>query len=389
MKYLHLTVLIVFALQVTAQPTGWNVDNVFHVSFKYNDGGAEHESSHWQPGGVMFWKDNTYQTSSAMQSEKFMLLQPNKNATVDIQSLVFQNNNAGSFVDRVRLDYDGLDVVNGASWRSLQAHINGNSGQLDLYTGVNGNRIASLGSTAMNSNLGALRLYSSDGNTRWYSATSADDYGYSVAYGDNGNWNSYIGTSASQHNHGYMSVHDASGTLQAGMYVNPAGQGVIFADVKNFRISNPLEEDSEIWYASLEGPEAGAYERGTATLVDGEAFVPYSDHFKVVANTATMTVNITALEWDTYGLAVIEKANNGFWVKELKGGTGNFSFDWEVKCARAGKEDYQVFRKPESLPNFMESIETEEVPQSKVQGVKQNLSPGIETHHNCASTERH
>ena len=43
-------------------------------------------------------------------------------------------------------------------------------------------------------------------------------------------------------------------------------------------------------------------------------------------------------------LAVIEKSDNGFKVKELKGGEGNFEFDWEVKCIRKGYENFEVIR---------------------------------------------
>ncbi|NND32520.1 MAG: hypothetical protein HKN76_08010, partial [Saprospiraceae bacterium] len=91
-------------------------------------------------------------------------------------------------------------------------------------------------------------------------------------------------------------------------------------------------------------PEVGAYERGTGTLVNGEALIEFSEHYKIVANASTMTVQITPLEWDTYGIAVVEKTSNGFRVKELKGGEGNFSFDWVVTCVRNGKEDFQVLQ---------------------------------------------
>jgi hypothetical protein len=109
-------------------------------------------------------------------------------------------------------------------------------------------------------------------------------------------------------------------------------------------MDHPEKADKEIWYASLEGPEAGAYVRGTSSLKQGEAFVEFPDHFKMVANMESMTVILTPLHWDTFGLAVIEKNENGFRVKELKGGTGDFSFDWEVKCVRKGFENYEVIK---------------------------------------------
>ena len=64
-----------------------------------------------------------------------------------------------------------------------------------------------------------------------------------------------------------------------------------------------------------------------------------------------MTVMLTPLSADSKGLAVINKHKAGFEVKELLGGTGNYEFDWEVKCVRKGAEDYRVIRdKSEALP---------------------------------------
>jgi hypothetical protein len=47
------------------------------------------------------------------------------------------------------------------------------------------------------------------------------------------------------------------------------------------------------------------------------------------------------------GLAVVEKTEKGFKVKELMKGKGNYQFDWEVKGVRKGYEDYKVVRDKE------------------------------------------
>ena len=122
------------------------------------------------------------------------------------------------------------------------------------------------------------------------------------------------------------------------------GTGVIQADIKNFKIQHPQFEQKEIWYACIEGPEAAAYERGTGVLKDGYARIEFSEHFKHVINPSSMTVQITPLSSNTFGLAVIKKDENGFVVKELMNGNGNFKFDWEAKCVRKGYEDYEVIR---------------------------------------------
>lgn len=52
---------------------------------------------------------------------------------------------------------------------------------------------------------------------------------------------------------------------------------------------------------------------------------------------------------ETFGVAVVEKNADGFRIKELQKGTGNFSFDWEVKAVRKGYESYEVYHKKENL----------------------------------------
>jgi hypothetical protein len=146
---------------------------------------------------------------------------------------------------------------------------------------------------------------------------------------------------------GSINIWNSSGTGKAGMFLNSSGQGLLYADVKNFKVPHPTKKDKDIWYASLEGPEAAMYERGTATLNNGETFISYSETFGLMLSPNTATVNLTPQYWDTFGLAVIEKNDKGFRVKELKGGTGNFKFDWEVKGVRKGYEDYQVVRDKE------------------------------------------
>jgi hypothetical protein len=150
---------------------------------------------------------------------------------------------------------------------------------------------------------------------------------------------------------GTIMIWNSAGTAKAGMNL-ANGQGYIFADavsaaIKNFKVPHPTKKDKDIWYASLEGPEAAMYERGTATLKNGEAFIPYSETFQLMLSPNTATMNLTPQYWDTFGLAVIEKNDKGFRVKELKGGTGNFKFDWEVKGVRKGYENYQVVRDKE------------------------------------------
>jgi hypothetical protein len=114
--------------------------------------------------------------------------------------------------------------------------------------------------------------------------------------------------------------------------------------------------DIDIVYTCVEGPEAAAYVRGTATLSNGIAEIEFPEHFQIVASEIGLTVQITPLSADSRGLAVIKKNSEGFEVKELFDGIGNYSFDWEAKCVRRGYEDFQVLQENnEMLENMPEA----------------------------------
>ena len=69
------------------------------------------------------------------------------------------------------------------------------------------------------------------------------------------------------------------------------------------------------------------------------------------------SVTITPSSADSKGVAVIEKSNGGFKVKELNGGTGNYRFDYLVMCKRKVHEDFQVVReKPQLMADENQKI---------------------------------
>jgi hypothetical protein len=218
-------------------------------------------------------------------------------------------------------------------------------GALSLF-GNNGNEMLAFGYTGTDGNNGYIAARDATGATRanLYASTSGNGTGIAITYGPNGNRNAAMSWLTNYNNNGYLSVRDAGNTTQAGMYVNSSGDGVVFGDIKNFRMEHPTLPGKEIWYACIEGPEAAAYERGTAKLVNGKAVIDFSDHFKMVSSTKGMTVILTPLSGSSEGLAVINKRETGFEVSELRNGTGNYEFDWEVKVIRKGYEDYRVIR---------------------------------------------
>ena len=191
---------------------------------------------------------------------------------------------------------------------------------------------------------GALFLNNASGNMSVSVESVGGGEGFLKTIGPNGKDNVRLTSAVDFPNNGYVGVYDKNGDNKAGIYINAAGQGVVYADVKNFVMQHPDLPNTEIVYASIEGPEAGAYVRGTSDLVNGEATIHLPEHFHYVVSNQRITVQITPLSADSKGIAVIAKSNTSFSVKELLGGTGNYSFDWEVKAVRQGHENYEVIR---------------------------------------------
>ena len=143
---------------------------------------------------------------------------------------------------------------------------------------------------------------------------------------------------------GAVTVGDDANAQKALMFVDENGNGVIAADIKNFKAANPNDPSTEIWCASLEGPEAAAYIRGSATLVDGRAVIALPEHVRAVTVAAGMTVQVTPLSAESLGLAVVEKGLDQIVVQELQRGSGSYAFDYYITAVRRGHERYEVIR---------------------------------------------
>ena len=201
---------------------------------------------------------------------------------------------------------------------------------------------------------GYLVNYFSNGSIASSVTTTLQNASGAIATRDiNNTSNCILSSLLDNPSHGYISIYGEDGypNVRAGMYVNEFGQGIVFGDTKNFVQDHPHDEDKEIWYASIEGPEAAAYVRGTATLKNGSADIEFPEHFEIVANPETMTILLTPLSANSKGMSVTKKGEKGFVVKELMNGDGSYEFDWEAKAVRKGYEDYRVIRdKKESMP---------------------------------------
>jgi hypothetical protein len=182
--------------------------------------------------------------------------------------------------------------------------------------------------------------------------------GVVLTFGPNGNWNTFLTAPTGYPNHGALGVADAAGNPQAGMAVDGSGYGVVWADIKNFRVPDPDDPTRDIWYGCIEGPELAMYVRGTARLVNGRARIELPDHFRKLADEQGMTVQLTPLSPDSKGLCVVRKGLDGIEVAELLNGRGNYEFDWRVEAVRKEHRDFQVYRPwDEALPGGTDPAE--------------------------------
>lgn len=256
------------------------------------------------------------------------------------------DNVAITYLDDTHPNNGRIRVRNDEGNTRADLYVNSFGAGIGVFDGPNGdNNVALTYYDSTNPNHGRIRVRDDEGNTRVDLYVTPLGIGRVILEGPNGSDNVYMGNySSSIPDHGAVSVRDASGTSQAGIYVNSSGQGVVWGDTKSFRVPNPNQPGTDIWYASLEGPEAAAYVRGTASLQNGRAEIVLPDHFQAVAIAARMTVQVTPLSAASTGLAVTTKSVSKIVVEELFSGTGSYDFDYTVTAVRQGYEDYQVVR---------------------------------------------
>ncbi len=179
-------------------------------------------------------------------------------------------------------------------------------------------------------------------NVRIGSNASDADLGNVAVYNNVGNPRAGINVTSSDN--GEITIRDSSTQIVAGMRVNIFGQGEIFGDIKSFRVANPRDASTDIWYASLEGPEAAAYYRGTATLRTGHAMIAIPEHFSDVCSHTSLTVHLTPKSAISKGLAFTGIQDGQVIVEELMGGKGTYEFDYLLIDVRSGHEGFKVIR---------------------------------------------
>jgi hypothetical protein len=111
---------------------------------------------------------------------------------------------------------------------------------------------------------------------------------------------------------------------------------------KSFAQVDPGDDGKAIYYAALEGPEAGTYYRGTAKTVDGEVTIELPGFFSRVTENEKMTVQLTPI--GAPGQIYVASKSPEKLVIKVADGSADLEFDFLVQGIRKGYKDFQVER---------------------------------------------
>ena len=114
---------------------------------------------------------------------------------------------------------------------------------------------------------------------------------------------------------------------------NPAVSitGHLTASTKSFNIPHPIHDDKRLIYGVLEGPEFGAYNRGTVELdvIPDRIAIDLPDYWwKLVGDDYTITLT----PYGPYNVWIDEKLEDGFFV--CTSASDHVKFDWIVTGGR-------------------------------------------------------
>ncbi len=113
---------------------------------------------------------------------------------------------------------------------------------------------------------------------------------------------------------------------------------------KSFVAPDPADSGRAIYYAALEGPEAGTYFRGNARIVEGRAVIELPEHFGKVTETEGLTVQLTPLGgWSRLYVAEMSPARLVVMSAEAPAGEGT-EFSFLVQGVRKGYTNFEVER---------------------------------------------
>ena len=117
-----------------------------------------------------------------------------------------------------------------------------------------------------------------------------------------------------------------------------------------FVADHPTDPSLQIHYNVLEGPEVGVYVRGRARLQAGRTVVRLPDHFRHIAASSDLTVQLTPRSAESRGLAATRLTVEDLEITELADGKGDYDVDYAVHGVRKGREGYEVLRPRSRVP---------------------------------------
>jgi hypothetical protein len=169
-----------------------------------------------------------------------------------------------------------------------------------------------------------------------------------------GNFNVFLGSAAGLNELGSNKLYiDNTQTASPLIYGDFATNSLTFNGSVNitgnltkasggFVQPHPFDPAKEVVYAFFEGPEHAVFLRGRAKLVQGRAAIETPAHFRLVAGKdEDITVQFTPRYTDTFGLSAAEVTREKIEVRELKGGTNTYEFDYFITAKRRGFEGHQ------------------------------------------------
>lgn len=224
---------------------------------------------------------------------------------------------------------------------------------------------------------GRAYFRNSTGGLRNYLLTNSQDCGELQTRDPNGRIKVWLSSYQAGGNYGgVLAACDTAGLSQAWIDCSATtGQGRLVADVKNFRETNPRDPKTDIYYASLEGPEAAMYIRGKGRLINGRAQIVLPDHYRDLANMETITVQLTPASFRSLGLGYEVDAAGQIVVGELASGHGSYEFSWVVTAVRKGYEDYEVIRPWTDAPFAGTEKEAWEARMKSIESASDRQSP--------------
>ncbi len=92
-----------------------------------------------------------------------------------------------------------------------------------------------------------------------------------------------------------VTLYGVHGEASAPNYAVYAQGNLGASGTKSFVEPHPTDAGAVIRYVSLEGPESGVYFRGVGQIASGHAFLTIPESFRIVADSAGVTVQLTAV----------------------------------------------------------------------------------------------